>query len=95
MKPGFSVIDKTQRDESTIVWLCGNETEWATYISNEDDSETTVLGRYFWDESEARTDYAERQKPPQAQNPQPRIERLDMLDTDYAEAIANSQGSRE
>ena len=91
MKPSLHEVEKTQREDGTWVWLCTDGREWATYISQEPDPDDTLHGNYFWNnEAEARKDYQLRQEPNYSSRRKTATEEINLLDTDYADIIANS-----
>jgi hypothetical protein len=97
MKYNLHEIEKTQREDGFWIWLCANEqkTEWVTYLSREADPDDTILGHYFTREDLTRKDYEQRQEldayfEENSDYQRPPTEDLNLLDTDYAEIMANS-----
>lgn len=93
MKYSLHEVEKTQREDGTWVWLCTDDQqkEWATYISREPDPDDTLHGNYFWDnEAGARQDYQLRQEPNYSLRRKTATEEISLLDTEYADIIANS-----
>ena len=94
MKYNLHEIEKVQRSDGGWVWLCSDDEgkEWATYISQEPDPEDTLHGNYFGEnEAGARKDFQRRQENDySSSNRKSPSEDLQLLDTDYAEILANS-----
>jgi len=95
MKHNLHEVEKTQRSDGFWIWLCSDDQqqEWATYLSREADPETTIHGHYFTREDLARKDYQDRQELPQTTPRQQQLENLEnlqLLDTEYADILANS-----
>ncbi|MFW6296843.1 MAG: hypothetical protein ACOC04_06600 [Halothece sp.] len=94
MKPTLHEVEKMQREDGTWVWLCtdNQRREWATYISREPDPEDTLHGNYFWEnEAGARKDFQRRQESDYSSSSRKSpSEDLQLLDTEYADIIANS-----
>jgi hypothetical protein len=95
MKDNLHEVDKTQRTDGFWIWLCSDDEgkEWATYLSQEADAEATLHGHYFTRENLARKDFQDRQELSWTTSRQQRldeVEDLQLLDTDYADLIANS-----
>jgi hypothetical protein len=90
MKHNLYEVDKTQRSDGFWIWLCSDDEgkEWATYLSREPDPETTLHGHYFTREDLAKKDYELRQEPDRRR--QTPAEKLQILDTEYADLLANS-----
>lgn len=94
MKSTLHEVEKTQLEDGTWVWLCTDHQrrEWATYISQEPDPDATLHGNYFWEnEEKARQDYQRRQESDYySSSRKSPTEDFNLLDTDYADIIANS-----
>ena len=99
MKYNLHEIEKVQRSDGGWVWLCSDDEgkEWATYISftQNPDSEATLHGHYFGNEAKARKDFQDRiefitSQEQSSEQQLDNLEDLQLLDTDYADILANS-----
>ena len=95
MKYNLHEVEKVQRSNGFWVWLCSDDEgkEWATYISREPDPETTLHGHYFTREDLARKNFQDRQELSRDSSREQQLDNLEdlqLLDTDYADILANS-----